>query len=211
MTAEGRSGTRKPPTARQKMQLTAELVALVERLEADPGPEPGCSDPCDADYDTLTSKLLAAYQPNPLWLFAYGSLIWNPAFEVMEKRHAVVAGWHRAFCMTLTRWRGTRDFPGLMLALDRGGSCSGLAYRLPDNDHAGQIRRLLVRELDHIPATNVPRWLTVRTEAGPVTALAFVAAPDGPAYAGRRSLEDVVLSVTGSGSDRVDLLDGERG
>jgi cation transport protein ChaC len=173
------------------MRLTEEVVALVERLEPDPGPEPGTRDHNDAEYAAIVATLLAEQQPEELWVFAYGSLIWNPEFDFLEHRTATASGWHRAFCLRLTRWRGTRDVPALMLALDRGGSCSGIAYRLPPGDHAGQLDRLVRREIDANPPTNVPRWINVKTDRGYLRALAFVADPIGRAYAGRLPLDEV--------------------
>lgn len=171
--------------------LTAELVARVERLEPDPGPEPGTTEHTEAEFDAMVESLLSEYKPEELWIFAYGSLIWNPEFEFLESRSATANGWHRSFCLKLTRWRGTRELPALMLALDRGGSCNGLAYRLPAQDHFGQLGLLMRREIDANPPTNVPRWISVKTKAGILRALAFVAAPDGKAYAGKLPLEKV--------------------
>jgi len=173
------------------LHLTAELVARVERMEADPGPEPGTTEHSDAEFEAMVEALLAQYRPTELWVFAYSSLIWNPEFDFLESRRATAFGWHRSFCLRLTRWRGTRELPALMLALDRGGSCHGLAYRLPAQDHERQLGLLMRREIDANPATNVPRWIPIRTEAGIVRALAFVAAPDGMAYAGKLPLPDV--------------------
>jgi glutathione-specific gamma-glutamylcyclotransferase len=173
------------------MDLTAELVALVDRTEPDPGPDPGTVDHTDAEMAEMAQAVLAHYSPDKLWVFAYGSLIWKPEFEIAEKRHAVAYGWHRSFCLKLTRWRGTRELPALMLALDRGGSCVGMAYRLPAGDIHGQIVKLLNREIDANPPTNVPRWINVATEDGPITALAFVVSSRGRAYDGKRSLSDV--------------------
>jgi cation transport protein ChaC len=166
-------------------KLTAELVARVERMEPDPGPEPGTREHTEAEFAAMADALLAAYRPAELWVFAYASLIWNPEFDFVESCRATAFGWHRSFCLKLTRWRGTREFPALMLALDRGGSCQGMAYRLPRQDHPGQLVQLLAREIDANPPTNVPHWITVRTGQGLVRALAFVAARDGNAYAGR--------------------------
>jgi glutathione-specific gamma-glutamylcyclotransferase len=171
--------------------LTAELVALVERTEPDPGPEPGTTDHTDAEFDAMVETLLSAYKPEELWIFAYGSLIWNPEFKFLERRSATAHGWHRSFCLRLTRWRGTRELPALMLALDRGGGCKGLVYRLPKQDHFGQLGLLMRREIDSNPPTNVPRWISVKTDKGIVRALAFVATPDGKAYAGKLPLEEV--------------------
>ncbi|MDY0871630.1 gamma-glutamylcyclotransferase [Dongia rigui] len=173
------------------MDLTAALVALVERTEPDPGPEPGATEHTDADFAQMADDLLAQFNADDLWVFAYGSLIWNPEFEVVEQRRAVARGWHRAFCLTLTRWRGTRELPALMLALDRGGTCVGIAYRLPAGDTHGQVVQLLRREIDANPPTNVPRWISVATSDGPIRALTFVALPTGNAYAGRRPLPEV--------------------
>ncbi|TPL54886.1 gamma-glutamylcyclotransferase [Mesorhizobium sp. B2-4-6] len=182
-------------TSHGKMALTAELVARVERMEPDPGPEPGTSEHSDAEFDDLAEQLLAQYRPETLWIFAYGSLIWNPEFIYEEQRPATAPGWHRSFCLTLTRWRGTRELPALMLALDRGGSCNGIAYRLPSEDHFGQIVQLLRREIDANPPTNVPCWIKLRTKDGPLRALAFVAAPQGRAYAGKLALEQVAHTL----------------
>lgn len=174
-----------------EMTLTGDLVARVERTEPDPGPEPGTTEHSDAEYDGVVETLLSQHRPETLWVFAYGSLIWNPEFDHVEQRPATAVGWHRSFCLKLTRWRGTRELPALMLALDRGGSCNGIVYRLPGHDHFGQLGQLMRREIDANPPTNVPRWIKVRTGEGPLRALAFVAAPEGRAYAGRLPLEQV--------------------
>ena len=78
-----------------------------------------------------------------------------------------------------------------MLALDRGGCCEGVIYRLPDNDHHDQLRRLVGRELGYREDVGATRWITVRTDAGPVRALVFYAGPRGSDYAGKRSPEEV--------------------
>ncbi|MER8466618.1 gamma-glutamylcyclotransferase [Mesorhizobium sp. M1409] len=181
---------RKPP-GRTSMALTADLVARVDRVEPDPGPEPGTSEHTEAEFDGLVERLLSYHRPETLWVFAYGSLIWNPEFVHVEQRPATAPGWHRSFCLKLTRWRGTRDLPALMLALDRGGSCNGIVYRLPAEDHFGQLGLLMRREIDANPPTNVPCWIKVRTKDGPLRAVAFVAAPNGRAYAGRLPPEQV--------------------
>jgi cation transport protein ChaC len=183
----GAGKTRQSP----RRNLTAELVAHVERFEPDPGPEPGTAEHTPAEVDALVEALLREYTPQDLWVFAYGSLIWNPEFEFEERCSAVAYGWHRSFCLTLTRWRGTRELPALMLALDRGGSCQGVAFRLPAQEHFKQIALLLAREIDANPPTNVARWITVKTANGPLRALAFVVARDGKAYAGKLPMDKV--------------------
>jgi cation transport protein ChaC len=180
----------------EPLALTPELVALVERIEPDPGPVPGTSPHTDDDYRAMAEAVLSRAPEGPFWLFAYGSLIWKPELEgVLETSPAVAHGWHRCFCMTLTRWRGTRERPALMLALDRGGSCAGVAFRLPDENRKEQIEKLLRRETDGNPPTNVPRWIAVRTGQGQLRALAFVSDRRGPAYAGKRTIGEVAAVI----------------
>ena len=65
-----------------------------------------------------------------VWIFAYGSLMWDPGFPYEEARPAVLKGYHRALCLYSTRYRGTPEKPGLVLGLDRGGACRGIGYRV---------------------------------------------------------------------------------
>ncbi|MCO5065752.1 MAG: gamma-glutamylcyclotransferase [Rhizobiaceae bacterium] len=173
------------------MDLTEALVTLVERTEPDPGPDPDTRELTEDDYEQAADEILRVHRPDALWVFAYGSLIWNPEFEFMEQRRAVAHGWHRSFCLKLTRWRGTRALPALMLALDRGGTCIGIAYKIAGDDIRKSLVDLARRELDAIPATNVPRWINISTAEGPLKALAFIALPNGRAYAGRLPLNEV--------------------
>lgn len=142
------------------MALTAELVARCHREEPDPGPEQGYPEFTEEEYDAAVATLLQQRKgAGPLWLFAYGSLIWKPEFESVEHRRATVHGWHRAFCLELVRWRGSPQQPGLMLGLQRGGRCEGVAYRLPEGDHAAQLGRLLRREVSDASSMFAVRWL----------------------------------------------------
>jgi cation transport protein ChaC len=179
------------PVVKAPMALTAELVARVERIEPDPGLRPGMVHLSDADYDALVKGLFERHRPSELWVFGYGSLIWKPEFSSVEHRRATAYGWHRSFCMKLERFRGTPEQPGLMMALDRGGCCHGVAYRLPDENHADQLGRLVRREMSIKRSTNVPRWLTVDTELGKLRALAFTASPAGMTYGGKLPAEEV--------------------
>ena len=180
---------------KRPMALTAELVARVERKERDTSPEPGLTPLADGDYDGIVEELLKQHNPDPLWLFAYGSLIWKPEFTALRHTRGIAYGWHRSFCLELKSWRGTPELPGLMLALDRGGSCEGVVYRLPDNDHHDQLRRLVRRELGYREDVGATRWITVRTDAGPVCALVFYAGPRGSDYSGKRSPEEVARTL----------------
>lgn len=85
----------------------------------------------------------------PLWIFGYGSLLWNPGFPVAETRIARLEGWHRSFCMSSIHHRGTDAHPGLVLALDAapGASCDGLALRAEPGSEDATIAYLREREL----------------------------------------------------------------
>jgi len=85
----------------------------------------------------------------PLWVFGYGSLMWNPGFATPETQAARLQGWHRAFCIYSEHYRGTPERPGLMLGLLPGGSCRGLAHRLPDASYEEVRRYLIHREIDN--------------------------------------------------------------
>jgi glutathione-specific gamma-glutamylcyclotransferase len=174
------------------MALTPDHVALVHRVLEDPGPEPGLVYHSEADYDAVVQTMLALHPPGrDAWLFAYGSLIWKPEVEHVEARRGTAHGWHRSFCFRITRFRATRDRPGLMMALDRGGQCQGILYRLPGESLQAQLGKLFRREFTVKPANSTPRWIKVATEEGPLTALAFVMNRQAPAYVGRLAAEDV--------------------
>src|SRR5260221_13258085 len=93
---------------------------------------PGLQVRSDAEIEaSLTETLDAHPTPDSIWVFGYGSLMWNPAFAFAERRSATLRGWHRRFCQWMRLGRGTAEKPGLTLALDRGGMTPGGAFRLP--------------------------------------------------------------------------------
>ena len=118
--------------------------------------------------------MLATAPAGPFWLFGDGSLIWNPETEFIERRVALARGWHRRFCLGWDhRYRGNPEQPGLMLALDRGGQCKGMAFRLPEATLEANLHRLIRREMSMVPSAFPYRWINADTEAGPVRALTF--------------------------------------
>jgi glutathione-specific gamma-glutamylcyclotransferase len=129
----------------------------------------------------------------PVWIFAYGSLMWNPEMPFAERRPALLRGYHRSFCLYSRDYRGTPERPGLVLGLDRGGSCRGIAYRLPPDKLEPAIDRVWAREM----AGEVYRMcpVMVATPQGPVAAYAFVVRRDRPDYAGRISAEEMARII----------------
>jgi cation transport protein ChaC len=176
---------------RREMSLTADLVALVHRNVADPGPPPGFLALTEQDHDERCEALLASHpRGEDLWLFAYGSLIWKPACEVDGQHHALLRGWHRKFCLHLVRYRGSPDCPGLMMALDHGGSCRGVIQRIPGKHVRERLGQLLRRETSVKPASNMPLWVTVEADGRKRRAIAFTINRKGSNYAGPRTLEE---------------------
>jgi cation transport protein ChaC len=117
-----------------------------------------------------------------LWVFGYGSLIWNPGFPVAERRIGQVTGWHRSFCMRSIHHRGTVENPGLVLALDRaeGASCTGVAFRVAEGSERATIDALREREL--VSSAYLEMQLEVRTPEGMLDALAYVIDPEHVQY-----------------------------
>lgn len=94
----------------------------------------------------MTAKIVFD-RPGDVWFFAYGSLMWDPGFAFAEARSALLRGYHRRFCVDSTVYRGTPERPGLVLGLDAGGSCRGLAYRIAERRRDAAARYLDRREL----------------------------------------------------------------
>ncbi|MDO9306315.1 MAG: gamma-glutamylcyclotransferase, partial [Mesorhizobium sp.] len=158
------------------MRLTEAHVGRLARKIPDPGLQllPGFVAATDADYNRVVAEIIAGAPENGFWVFAYGSLIWNPEFDFVERRTAVARGWHRRFCLGWDyRYRGNREQPGLMLALDRGGQCNGVVFRLPDEAIEPNMHRLIRREMSMVPSAFPPRWIPVMTQEGPLKALTF--------------------------------------
>lgn len=151
------------------------------------------------DDDQLARSLAAARPPDQAcWVFAYGSLMWNPVFHPVERRPAVLPGYHRRFCFWIHAGRASPQQPGLMMGLLPGGSCRGLLLRIAPDQSETELKLLWQREM--VTAAYVPRLLPVRTIGGPVTALTFVANPRHPTFAGPLGIDHVARAIaTASG------------
>lgn len=135
--------------------------------------------------------LLATLDPaRDLWVFGYGSLMWRPEMDFAERRTAHLDGWHRRFCLWQWRYRGSRAQPGMMLAIEPGGTCTGAAFRLAAPGLAERLRPTWWREMRGMAYT--PRFVTCTTDEGPVAALTFTANPAAPRYAGH--LDEATLA-----------------
>ena len=117
-----------------------------------------------------------------LWVFGYGSLLWNPGFTPVESRRAVLHDYHRSFCMLSIHHRGTPEAPGLVLALDAvpGAQCTGMAFRAADAEAEEVLAMLRAREL--ISSAYLERTVTLQTGEGPLEAVAYVIDPAHDQY-----------------------------
>lgn len=119
-----------------------------------------------------------------LWVFGYGSLIWRPDFPHVERRLATLIGAHRALCVYSWVHRGTREHPGLVLGLDRGGTCRGVAFRVAPEDRDNVVALLRARE--QVTAVYLERMRPVRfADGAQASALTYIVDRASPQYAGK--------------------------
>lgn len=159
------------------------------------------------------AKALFPGDGGPLWVFAYGSLMWRPDFEPVESCLVTLDGWHRRFCVWSHVWRGTPDRPGLVLGLDTGGACQGLALRVRDGEEQAVIEKLWAREM--VTDVYAPRRVDVRVDEGPrkgerLVASTFCVVHGHHQYAGAITHEqaaETILAGHGRGGPCIDYLE----
>jgi glutathione-specific gamma-glutamylcyclotransferase len=160
---------------------------------------------------SLTATLDAKPKGAGWWVFAYGSLLWNPLFPVSEMRPATLRGLHRRFCLWSLASRGTRDCPGLVLGLDRGGACRGVAMRLPAMLAIDELHLLWRREM--VVDSYRPSWVKLDADGRELIALTFVVRRDHPQYARGLTVAkqvDVLDSACGAFGSSLDYLERTR-
>jgi cation transport protein ChaC len=141
------------------------------------------------EREASLKEALARYAPGEdAWVFAYGSLMWNPVIEFAEATPCLVEGMHRSFCFWTPMGRGTPELPGLMLALERGGSCEGIAYRLAAPQVRSELAIVWNREM--LAGVYKPHWVPARLRDGrTVTAVTFEVDTGHCQYCGDLSME----------------------
>ncbi|MDP1910429.1 MAG: gamma-glutamylcyclotransferase, partial [Hyphomicrobium sp.] len=141
------------------------------------------------EREASLNEALLRYKPGEeAWVFAYGSLMWNPALEFAEALPCRVEGWRRSFCFWVPLGRGTPELPGLMLALEGGGSCEGIAYRLAPHQVRSELAILWNREM--LSGVYQARWVPTKLRDGRiVTAVTFVVDTGHCQYCGDLPME----------------------
>jgi glutathione-specific gamma-glutamylcyclotransferase len=154
-------------------------------------PAPNPWDPAQRDGPRMFAEMVAQWRAlgsrPDLWVFGYASLVWRPEFKAAEQRLARVSGYHRCLKMWSRVNRGTYERPGLVFALMAGGSCQGIALRLPHEEVEAMLPILWAREMPN-PVYD-PKWVACETAEGPVRALAFTLSRRSPNYTGALSPE----------------------
>lgn len=146
------------------------------------------------DDAALHCSLAAVRPPSAqCWIFAYGSLMWNPVFHPVEQRPGILYGYHRRFCFWIHAGRASPQHPGLMMGLRPGGSCRGMLLRVAEDEAERELALLWRREM--VTGAYVPRLLPIRTPDGPVHALAFIANPRHPTFAGDLPLPEMASTI----------------
>lgn len=142
------------------------------------------------------------------WVFGYGSLMWRPGFEFEERQIAVTYGYRRALCIRSWVHRGTRERPGLVLGLDRGGSCKGVAFKIAPDNRQSVMTYLREREL----VTNVYLERTVPMKLADgrrVSAITYVADPYHEQFertADSQAAARIVVEAKGQSGDNLDYV-----
>lgn len=167
-----------PPDA-SEMRFGLDRFAELDIQAAEEGWPPGWRMEHDA-REANRQAVLSERMTRDLWVFAYGSLIWDPAVQVDEYRYGSLPGWQRRFCMRLEGGRGTHACPGLMAALDEGGHCDGVVIRIAAPLVDQETRFMWHREM--FAGAYCPVFLQVTTPQGPVEALTFVMNRDNHRY-----------------------------
>jgi len=177
------------------LRLTRALIDRMPPRTDERGPVL-LEDPPPEVYEQNAADILTWLGPSgDVWVFAAGSLIWNPRM-VAERRAAHVAGWRRAFCLADRRFRGCPSMPGLMMSLDRGGACSGVALRMDTGDDPQAALVSLLQKEPPLP----PERVTAETDAGSVQAILFAADPRFPLYSPEPDIDelaDILVSAVG--------------
>ena len=161
--------------------------------------------------ESLTATLAVKPKGAGWWVFAYGSLLWNPLFPFAEARQALLRGLHRRFCLYSMASRGTPDAPGLVLGLEPGGACTGVVYRLPAPVALDELHLLWRREM--VVGSYRPKWVGVQAGERRLVALTFTVRHDHPQYTGRLARDDearIIASAAGAFGSSLDYLERTR-
>jgi len=176
----------------RREDFTVERIRRIADAAAKRGGIPLMSE--EARRASFTAMRASVPDGQDAWVFGYGSLMWNPAINVLDSRKAHVRGYHRTFCLTLSVGRGMPEKPGLMLAIDRGGSCTGVAHRIAAEAVESELSILWLREM--ISGAYEPRWVNADIDGHKRTrVLTFVINRSHPRYEGTLPVDQAAARI----------------
>lgn len=149
----------------------------------------------DSEREALIERTIDELGGSDLWVFGYGSLIWNPAMEVEEQRRCTISGYQKKFCFWTTLSRGSEENPGLMMGLLDGGSCQGVAFKISAQNIATELDVLFRREMSHY--IYLPTWVTAQCADSDQTfkTLTFVVDVENPRFAHNLNHEQIIRTL----------------
>ena len=158
---------------------------------------PGVRVLTDAELEASIQSLLDEHPAGEdVWLFGYGSLIWNPIIHFEERHVAKLHGYHRRFCLWSHVGRGSLKKPGLVLGLDAGGCCRGVVFRIDSARARSELKLVWRREM--VLGSYSPRWLKLNAGDRDMNAIAFIVNRNHQSYAGRLPVETVLKTMVGT-------------
>ena len=143
--------------------------------------------------DSVKQILKGVNLEKDVWVFGYGSLMWNPDFKLAEKRTGIVSGYNRSLCLKSMVYRGTPDYHGLVFGLDKGDRCQGMAYRIAEENIHSEMEKIWEREM--FAGTYIPTWVHVTTKQGAISAVTFVINHEHEHYIPDLELEEIAERV----------------
>tara|TARA_Y100001970_G_scaffold286588_1_gene409099 strand:- start:3716 stop:4384 length:669 start_codon:yes stop_codon:yes gene_type:complete len=147
------------------------------------------------DLSNSISRILKGhYLENGVWVFGYGSLMWNPDFDVKEKISGEVKGYQRSLCLKSMLYRGSPDYYGLVFGLDYGDSCQGMCFRIAPENLKKELLKLWEREM--FAENYIPTWIKVKTKESNISALTFLINNKHENYVPNLGIEDIAQRVT---------------
>jgi glutathione-specific gamma-glutamylcyclotransferase len=177
---------------KSRLRLTPEMFAMWEQRVRAAGWTEGWRLP-DEVIEASRLEVLAGHCED-LWIYSYGSLMWDPGFHFAEVRLADVEGYQRRFTLKINLGRGSQDHPALMLSLEpQQGRCHGLAFRIAASSVHAETAILWRREM--LRGGYAPAMVPMATPQGAITALAFVSNSSHPSYVGELPLDETAAMI----------------
>jgi cation transport protein ChaC len=175
----------------QRSDFNPDFIEALRRAAKERGEDPWLS--AEELEETRLEGLKHHPKGEDLWVFGYGSLMWNPAMHIADAVKANVRGFHRAFCLSLRMGRGSPEFPGLMLALMPGGACQGVAMRIAAANIESESRILWTREM--LSGAYRPVWLRTQIDGREIRSLSFAANPSHNRFLGKLPFDETAKRI----------------